>query len=303
MKSKVFVISLIVSFSILLWVFVSFSGEYSIILNFPVEVSNIPENHSISLISANDVSLRLKGQGWQLVQHTLGRDPKFFIASPNQAGENEISVRNALELNSWLATSLQLTEINPEKIKIGLEKRKTKKVEIIPVVSLTFKPGYGLVSQVKIEPDSVEISGPESIIDEIEIINTKSKGLSNLESETSFSLQLEKRKFVEISDKECKIIVDVQKIVDKNFDDLLVQTKNIPSRYELMLAPQKISLTLRGGISQLSKMKNEDLNVFVNFEQAINDTVGSVEPVIEIPEFTSLIDIKPNRLEYIIKKY
>jgi YbbR domain-containing protein len=303
MKSKVFVISLIVSFSILLWVFVSFSGEYSIILNIPVEVSNIPETHSISLISANDVSLRLKGQGWQLVQHTLGRDPKFLIASPNQTGENEISVRNALELNSWLATSLQLTEINPEKINIGLEKRKTKKVEIIPVVSLTFKPGYGLVSQVKIEPDSVEITGPESIIDEIEIINTKSKGLSNLESETSFSLQLEKRKFVEISDNECKIIVDVQKIVDKNFDDLFVQTKNIPSRYELMLAPQKISLTLRGGISQLSKMKNEDLNIFVNFEQAINDTVGSVEPVIEIPEFTSLIDIKPNRLEYIIKKY
>ena len=60
---------------------------------------------------------------------------------------------------------------------------------------------------------------------------------------------------------------------------------------------------MRGGISQLSKMKNNDLNVYVNFEQAINDTTGAIEPIIDIPEFTSLIDIKPNRLEYIIKKY
>ena len=74
------------------------------------------------------------------------------------------------------------------------------------------------------------------------------------------------------------------------------ETRNIPSRYELMLSPQKVSVVLRGGISKLSKMKNEDVKVFVKFEQAINDTVGSIEPTIEFPEFTSLVDMKPNRL-------
>jgi hypothetical protein len=70
-----------------------------------------------------------------------------------------------------------------------------------------------------------------------------------------------------------------------------------------MLSPQKVSVVLRGGISQLSKMKNEDLKASVIFEQAINDTVGSIEPIIDFPEFTSIVDVKPNRLEYIIKKY
>ncbi len=303
MKRKILTISLIISFSVLLWIFVSFSGEFSITLNLPVKVVDIPTDYSISSVSASNVSISLKGQGWQLAQHTMGRDPKFFIPSPKVVGENEISARNVLGLNSWLSTSLQLAEISPEKIKVKVEKTISKKVAIIPVVALSFKSGYGLVSPVKIEPDSVEIKGPESIVDDITIINTKTKALSNIENSESLNLDLDKRKFVSISADECKVSFDVQKIVDKTFDDLILETRNMPSRYELMLSPQKVSVVLRGGISQLSKMNNDDLKAFVKFEQAINDTVGSIEPIIEIPEFTSIVDVNPNRLEYIIKKY
>ena len=102
---------------------------------------------------------------------------------------------------------------------------------------------------------------------------------------------------------ECQVSFDVQKIVDKSFENLIIETRNIPSRYELIVAPTKLSLILRGGIGQLSKLKNDDLKVYVNFEQAITDTSGAIEPKIEIPEFTSIIDIKPSRLDYIIKKY
>ena len=303
MKRKILTISLIISFSVLLWIFVSFSGEFSITLNLPIQVVEIPTEHSISSVSSNNVSISLKGQGWQLAQHTMGRDPKFFIPSPKVVGEKEISSRNVLGLNSWLSTSLQLAEISPEKIKVKVEKTISKKVAIIPVVALSFKSGYGLVSQVKIEPDSVEITGPESIINDMTILNTKSKALSNLESSESIILELDKRRFVNISAEECNVSFDVQKIVDKTFEDLQIETRNIPSRYELMLSPQKVTVVLRGGISQLSKMKNDDVKALVKFDQAINDTVGSIEPTIEFPEFTSIVDVKPNRLEYIIKKY
>jgi len=303
MKRKIITISLIVAFSILLWVFVSFSGEFSITLNLPTQIINIPENHSVSSISANDVAISLKGQGWQLAQHTLGRDPKYFIPSPLEIGEEEISTRNVIHANSWLSTTLQIAEISPEKIKIKLEKTKLKKVQIVPLLSLSFTPGYGLASQIAIEPDSVEIAGPESLVDEINIINTKGRGLSNLENESSLVLEIEKQKYITMDINECNINFDVQKIVDKTFEELFVKTINIPSRYELILSPTKLNVVLRGGISQLSKLKNDDLSVYVKFEQAINDTNGAIEPFIEVPEFTSLIDVKPSRLEYIIKKY
>ena len=303
MKSKIPTITLIVAFSILLWIFVSFSGEFSISLNLPIQIINVPENNSVSSISSDEIAISLKGQGWQLAQHTLGRDPKFYIPSPSEPGEKEIPVRNALGSNSWLATTLQLAEINPEKIKIKIEPTKSKYVKIIPIVSMVYKPGYGLVSPIEIEPDSVNITGPGSLVDQINIINTEGKILSNLEDKTSVVLKILTPRYTSSDITECQVNFDVQKIVDKTFDDLVVETRSIPSRYELIVAPTKISVILRGGINMLSKIKNEDIKSYVKFEQAINDTTGAIEPIIEIPEFTSLIDIKPDRLDYIIKKF
>lgn len=303
MKRKIFTVLFIVTFSILLWVFVSFSGEFSITLNLPPQVTDVPENFAVSSISANKITLSLKGQGWQLAQHTLGRDPKFFIPSPNDLGETVISTRNLLHANSWISSTLQLAEVSPEKISVKIEKRITKKVEILPVLSLSFKPGYDLVSDAKIEPDSVQITGPESIINDYSIINTIGLKLNNLEQETSFKILLQNPKFVELDISECKISLDVQKIVDKSFENIPVETKNIPDKYELNLSPENITVVIRGGINLLSKLKSDELSAYVNFQQALNDTTGSIEPLIEIPKFTSIIDIKPKRLDYIIKKY
>ncbi len=294
---------MIVLFSVLLWVFVSFSGEFSITLNLPVEVVEVPENCSISSISTQDISIGLKGQGWQLAQHTLGRDPKFFVPCPTELGNREISSRNVLAANSWLSSTLQLAEIIPEKINIQVEKTINKRVEVLPILALSYKPGYDLVSPIVIEPESVTVSGPASIIDDILIVNTEKLAITNIEEELSVKLKINQQKFIKTDFEECKVSFKVQKIVDKSFEGVIVETKNIPSRNELILSPTKVTVVLRGGISQLSKMKNEDIHVHVKFNQAINDTSGAIEPLIDIPEFTSLIDIKPNRLEYIIKKY
>ncbi|MCB9209955.1 MAG: hypothetical protein H6609_11300, partial [Ignavibacteriales bacterium] len=215
MERKIITISLIVLFSVLLWIFVSFSGDFSISLNLPIQVIDVPENYSVSSVSANEVAISLKGQGWQLAQHTLGRDPKFFIPSPLELGQKDISARNVLHANSWLASTLQLVEISPEKIQITVEQTKSKKVEIVPVLALSYKPGYGLVSPIIIEPDSIEIVGPKSIIDDINIINTKNKALSNLEEKTSINLGVEIPRFISTDVNDCSISFEVQKIVDK----------------------------------------------------------------------------------------
>lgn len=303
MKRKIMTIGLIVSLSVLLWVFVSFSDEFSVTLNLPTQVIDVPEQYSVSSVSSSNVSIGLKGTGWQLAPHTMGRDPKFFIPSPLETGESEVSIRNVLYANSWLSSTLQLAEIAPEKISIKIENTISKKVGIVPLISLSYKAGYGLVSPVKIDPDSVLITGPKSLIDQIIIVNTVGSVQKNLEGQSSTILKINQQNYVQTNIKECKVDFDVQKIVDKTFEDLVIRTKNLPSRYELILSPTKLSIVLRGGISQLSKLKNENLNIFVRFEQALTDTSGAITPIIEIPDFTSLIDIKPNRLEYIIKKY
>ena len=96
---------------------------------------------------------------------------------------------------------------------------------------------------------------------------------------------------------------DVQKIVDKSFEDISVEVKGVPPSRELLLFPSKITVTLRGGIKMLGTLKAEKIHAYVNFKNAFKDTLGVIEPTIEIPEYTKISNVEPKTLEYIIKQY
>jgi len=303
MKKKIIPIVLIIIFSILLWVYVSFSGEYSINLRLPVEFRNIPDGYALSYYSSNTVSLGIKGQGWQLAQHTVGRNPKFYINCQGKKKNQIVSVRNELENNPWISSTLQIVETSPQTINFTIEQVRSKKVEIIPIVTFDFKPGYGLISNIKVEPDSVLVIGPKSKINSLTLVKTELKVFEGLDDSLSEIINLEKIPFVNYNVDKCKITLDVQKIVDKTLDNITVQTIGVPRNEQLVLTPNKIRVVLRGGIKILSKLNEDDIKAVVNFKQALRDTVGAVKPKISIPAKTTLIDIKPKRLDYIIKRY
>ncbi|MDO8550592.1 MAG: hypothetical protein Q7S39_10655, partial [Ignavibacteria bacterium] len=97
--------------------------------------------------------------------------------------------------------------------------------------------------------------------------------------------------------------LDVQKIVDKNFDNLPVSVLDIPSDREVVLLPNRISIGVRGGINILGKLNEDQLKAFVYYRDVVLDTLGNVAPYVKSPQNTSLIYTRPERLRYIIKKY
>ena len=103
--------------------------------------------------------------------------------------------------------------------------------------------------------------------------------------------------------REVRVILNVQKIVDKNFDDINVSIIDLPIDRDVILLPNKISIGIRAGIEMLGKMNKDKINAYVNYRDIVLDTLGSVVPHIELPANTTLKYVKPERLRYIIKKF
>ncbi|MBN1301374.1 MAG: YbbR-like domain-containing protein [Melioribacteraceae bacterium] len=303
MKSKIVTISSIAIFSIVLWVFISFSADYSATIKIPVKFHNIPEGYALKNISAEDISLSLKGEGWQLAQLTFGTSHYLDIVIDETAISDEVGVRNSLEQSSWLPSSLQLMMIEPEQINYSLERINYKNVKISERIKLNFKPGYGLVSDITIEPDTIMISGPKSVIQNIDTVYTEKVTVNSLDAEYSQEITLAEIENVTFPFKQVFVKFDVQKIVDKTFENVFVERRGVPPSRDLSLFPERVDVILRGGIKMLGRLDNSSVKLFVNFSQAIEDTLGFLEPQIKIPLFTSLIDIRPKRLDYIIKQY
>jgi len=303
MKKKILPVILITLFSIILWGSVSLSEEYFATIEMPLLITDIPEGSALAEITRDKVAISVKGVGWQLAGMSLGPDLEFKVSSKGKNGSQKIYLESAAGQNSWLSSSIQLMEVKPDELEFKVEKLANKKVQVIPNIKLNYRPGYGLVSPINVFPDSVMITGPTSIVNEIQNINTAISSMDDINKSVSKDVALEHIENVSYENPVVKVEFEVQKIVDKVFENVPIIVKNVPQFRELKLFPEKARITLRGGINLLGKMKAEDLKPYVTFKQALSDTLGAITPTFAPPEYTILIDIKPNKLEYIIKKF
>jgi YbbR domain-containing protein len=303
MKLKLLTIALITLFSIILWAFVTFSGTHSANISVPVNVVNIPENYMLNSLSNESINLSLKGEGWQLAQISFGIKPELTISAMEETKGGTVSVRAALDQSSWLGSGLQIISVNPEYIEYSIEKIKSKVVKIENNLLIDLKPGYGIVSSIKILPDTVRIFGAKSRIDTISVVKTEAAPLKDIDNFVSEEVNLEQIPNVRLNSDLCRVEFDVQKIVDKTFENVPVETRKVPNNKELSLYPPEVKVIIRGGIKNLGKFSREDFKLYVNFNDALSDTMGYIVPQIELPEYFNLTDIRPNRIDYIIKQY
>ncbi len=303
MKKKVLSISLIALFSVGMWVSVALSEDYIITEKVPVEFVDLPENYSVGYSSVGEVFIQIKGRGWDLAKLELTRKPTFEIPVHKKIGHHKNNFSDFVEANTWLSSVFQITDIAPNQIEYDIEKSGSKEVNIVPNLKLEFREGYGLVSKIKVEPEIVSVSGSTNVLKFIDSVKTRLREINDISENMKFNIPLEAVDGTALSRNECRVSFEVQKIVEKSFNNLNVETQDVPDTKELVLFPPKINVVLRGGINRLGMLTNDSIRVYVDFWSAMKENSGAIEPVIEIPKFTNIIDVEPKTLEFIIKQH
>jgi hypothetical protein len=302
MKKNLHIIILSVIFSVILWISISLSSDYYATINVPLKLNNFPPGYSTATRIPEDISVKVKGKGWKLVGVNLSSKSDYNI-SVIDSGKISVNLYNYLGENQWLTSDIDVIDIAPDTISFYVEKDFKRKVSIIPDIVLNYKTGYGLATPVKITPESTIIYGPGSIVRNLTFVYTQRESFDKLDTKMIRLVPLEDLPGVIYKDKEIQVSLDVQKIVDKTFEDILVQIIDLPVDRNVVLLPNKISVSAEGGIDILGRMTKDKVKAFVNYRDVVLDTLGSVVPQIELPENTSLEYIKPDRLRYIIKKF
>lgn len=303
MKKKIITISFIALASIILWISVALSEEYIATVNVPVAFTDLPKNYSIGYSSTDEVYLQLKGSGWELAKLNFLSKELFNVSVHRRVGKHKNDINDFIQANPWLTKSFRVLEMVPNQIEYDVEKAGSKIVPLIKNFKIEFKEGYGPTTAIKIEPQTVEISGPVSLLQKIDSVKTVFKEFVNLSEDLKSEIPIESIEGITFAAKKCSIEFEVQKIVDKTFEELFVETHNVPATKELILYPAKINIVLRGGINNLGRLTNDSIKVFVDYWSALREENRAIEPTIQIPQFTSLVAAKPKTLEYIIKQH
>jgi len=303
MKKKIIPISLIILFSIVLWGSVSLSGEYIATINVPIELVDLPNNYTTGYISNKDVYMRVKSKGWEIAKILLGTENKFDVSVHRKMGKRKIDLKDEIQNNGWLTSSVQVLEIVPSQVECDVDKIVSKNVAVTYNLDVKYKEGYGLASDIILSPSVVKIYGPYSVLQNIDTVETEYMELLEVNEPIDTEIKLKEIEGISYSSNTCNLQMDVQKIVDRSFEDIVVDIRNVPTSKELILYPSKISVVIKGGINNLGRLTNDSIKAYVDFWTVMRNEGEPIEPTIEYPSYSSLVDIKPRKLEYVIKQY
>jgi hypothetical protein len=300
-KLNIFIASVV--FSVILWGSISLSDTYFTNVNVKLTLSNFPDGYTTGTQIREELRLRVKGEGWRLVSLNVGPETEFKVSVGADSGWHHINLFNYLQSNRWLLSEVDIIDLYPDSLNFYVEKIISKKLPIASAFNLSFKPGYDLASDIILQPDSVVVRGPASYLKARNEIRTSNKKLLALDSKTFVETELENVSGFEYSTNLIEAILDVQRIVDKQFDNVQVDVMDIPSGREVVLLPNKITINVRGGIEILGKLKPELFHAYVHYLNLVKDTTGSVVPEILLPRNVTLQYSKPDRLRYVIRSF
>jgi YbbR domain-containing protein len=303
LRKRIFLIVYSFLFSIFLWLSVTLNFTYSINLTIPLEVK-LRENQALAEDLQNEIDIVARGRGWDLLGMWFSKTNVFYLDLSSVRKNLKYSILQAIGDKINLPSDVSIISVNPDTLNIEFDNISTKFVNIKNNVTISLKDGYEIIGSPDMMPDSVKITGASSVLSKIKYFPTERKVFRNVNSDVTFDVSLSDtlNSLIKIEPKSIKIFYKVELAAEKLFEDLNITVKNVPADKDVLLIPPNINLSIRGGVDILSKVTPSDIKITIDYDLIDKDTLGSVIPNIEIPDFLTLINSTPQKFQYIIKK-
>ena len=298
----------------LLWLFVVSENEYAMVVDMPIEARNLPARHALGEEVPNFAKVRLKGTGRSLFKTLILKQfiPDFKLVLDLE----RISEEYDFVLNEYFERYPQkvaipsnfdveyVEVIYPSSIHISLDEYKEKMVTVAPVLLIRPAPGFTLVGQSSISPETIKIAGSRNIVEGIGSVSTIPDTIQNATTRISLTLELAsiRGQLIEYTPKTVIFDQDIQSISERIISEIPVKIKNERVNLQAFVSPQTVSLTVVGGTDFIAGLQPEDIEISIDFndwnaqQQFYELKVRTPKDVIE------WMDLSPTQIELVVTK-
>jgi len=176
------------------WLFNALNKTYSTSIRFPLEFDYDREKFAPVGQLPQSLMINVRGTGWDLFRKYFGvKVPTLSIPLERPADTRKIVGSTLPTRLASQMGSIQINHVVIDTVRLHIEPRLYRKFPlVVDTTALNFKDNFTRVSPVTITPDSVDLSGPVSIIhnmpDPIVLKLTDSKIGSNFREEVEVEI-------------------------------------------------------------------------------------------------------------------
>ena len=304
-----------ISYSVLIafifWFFIKSEDDYLVTQKIPLVARNLQEQKTYKEEVPKDILVTIRGSGrsfiWLALFENFYDDYKAIIDLSSIADQynfnlNEYYRDNPTKIVLPVSLGLQFVEVvSPKSIVINLDQYLVKKVPIQSQVFISTESGYIQVGDENFIPNSINIGGPQEIVNNIEFVITQKDTLLNLMASIEKELLIiNPNKLVNFDPKKVQGYINIQPITEENVTSIPVQLLNKPDDIEVFVKPNQVSLTVVGGLDAVANILPEDILVTIDFKDW-NVKKQFYSPSVKIPDSISKWEnLTPNKLEILV---
>jgi YbbR domain-containing protein len=301
-KFPIILFSLI--FAFLIWASVNLGNQFTISIDVPVKIEHLRADQAIAIPLPKTVRCMVQGTGWQILNTIFSPSLRYIIDFKQLAKKDTLFTYKELNEHANISSAIHILETFPETVLVRLDNKMTKTVPILPVMNASFRDGFGLVGKVKTSPDSIMLTGANSLLHKILYWKTNNIILNDINAPVKTNAVLAESLSFEIARSHSTVSVsfDVQPIAEKTIPDISVEIIQVPGNKKIVLIPPQISIIVRSGVNNIAPLSEKDFSAFIDYKSILLDTSGMISPNIIGPDDVKIVQLNPNKIQYVMRK-
>ncbi len=291
----VFLVGCLIALS--LWFLVNLGREYNITMEIPLEVVGYSEEMAFSEIPPEYAEIGVSGEGWKLF--SLYRNPPEIIIPFD---DGTVNIADIIQQHFATHPDLVLQKVEPSTVSIEVEAKTSKRVPVVPEMDVRFANRFEVIGSIQVDPDSVTVTGAESVLDTLQSWSTEILRLRNVQEQVEENVRLaDSRGLVSMDVSEVTVSFDVTELTEGEIR-VNVRARNVPDGWQIRFNPSVLTIRYDVPIEYYSEAQEMVPYVaYVDYREIEQDTTGYLEPVIE--PVTDDLDlrlrsIQPRRVSY-----
>ncbi len=294
-KLIAFSVALIIALS--LWFIVNLSRDFNVSIDVPILLTNLPQDVTVSSEVPESARVTLTGEGWNLIA-VYTNPPRVYVNA--ESGEVNLSEQIRNQIGAF--SNLNIVQVRPSQLTIRTERRVSKRVPVLSRVELNVSDRYGLIREPAIYPDSITVTGAESLLEEIDYWETANVEMTNINRSTVSDINLRQPDSgITIEPATVTLDIEVAEFTEAELR-VPIRTRNLPSGRAVTYNPSSIVVRFDVPIDQFTSVQGLRLfNAYVDYTLITDDDSGRVSPEVEVVENEYNIRLRsfqPPRVSY-----
>ncbi len=297
LKENYKAISVAFGLAVLLWLVVTTNKEYKTRIEVPFRIVRLAENKVLIKPIPDKVIMEVSGKGRALIGLNFYKT-KIDLELP------EINKSTVIDLNNYLSrfdvgTELGISVVDiiePKQLDLRVDRFTVAEKPLRVQTNIQTAPGYTLNSII-MEQDSVTVSGPASLIDLLNYLETEKVEEKDVKYPFRKTVEIVQPRsgIITLDPENVSVSFDIEQIVERTIYDIPIQIVSVPSNLIAKAIPNTISLRIKGSESIITRITKDEITVFFDYEKNYEKGEVEYDLQIETPNNVSWTNASPDK--------